>query len=598
MPAIALNRPRARQGGYLSKMCHEQIAKDNMPHTYPTDLKDPTSMFLQGLFDGGNDFEAHIGELLAARVPKAEFRTIAETRTPEGLRTSEGKRTKEADTFAAYLDPEVRIIFNPRIGPHFEALLSQFLGSTVSDQDRISEPDLIELGDMMANGLRAMRFIDVKWHKITSGKTKTPKTFPYSDLAAPYLDSTVGQRDFYGTLHNEDWRQLAHYYRHGQTLGVVKPVSSGGAWAGVIGREEIVVWADLDTLTFQTTVGGKRLYVSPLGIYDSDYQAALKVVDNARERDVNPDVEAVAFPEWKTGCAQCPWQTVCKKELVDFGEGGHVTLLAGITPPRALPLYAADIRDAKTLARQDPLTNAAPAEFIYTARVALDGRAHLGLDTTELDLPRGDVEIDFDCENAATVYMWGVRVTDRGTGVVTEHMFDDYTQTEEGELRVFTQTWALFQALIVAAEAAGRTVRLYHYTAYERTQMRALALKYEGKPGVPTVEDVEAFYDLSGAVVDLYAVLSKQIVWPTSSHSIKKLAPFTGFSWRDKTPGGDMSMLWYRTACEDTDPAVRAANMERLREYNLDDVAAQAHLRDWVTAAYLPHVTTLGAPAS
>src|SRR5699024_1995156 len=102
---------------------------------------------------------------------------------------------------------------------------------------------------------------------------------------------------------------------------------------------------------------------------------------------------------------------------------------------------------------------------------------------------------DFDCESEKTVYMWGVRITDTRTGEVSERMFDDYTGSDDGEYRVFTEVWALFQSLIVGITAQGLTVRLYHYTAYEKTQMIALARKYEGQPGVPDEASVRAFYE-------------------------------------------------------------------------------------------------------
>lgn len=596
MPHTTTSPVRLRQGGYLSKTCGEQIAKDNMPITYPVDLQEPVSAFMQDLFDGGNDFEDRIGELLQARVPAGELAFIVEAKDADGERTKDGKRTKEEDTFAAYLDPNVRVIFNARIGPRFEELVSEHLGYEVVDHDRISEPDIIELGEVMEHGLRAMRFIDVKWHKITSGKSVNPKSFWYSDLDAPYLDSRVDRRDFYGTVHNEDWRQLAHYYRHARKLGLAKPESDGGAWAAVIGKEEIAVWADLDQISFQQSVDGKRVTRTALDIYDTDYRRALAIVDNAMARDTDKSIEPLTFPELKTDCSECPWRKVCKAELEAFGQGGHITLLPGITPTRAKPLYEQGIRDVVTLASQDPTLEDVPAEFVYTARVALDGRAHLALDTDALDLPRADFEIDFDCESEKTVYMWGVRVNDTLTGTVTEHMFDDYTGTEDGERNVFTAVWKFFQDLASAAVAQGRTVRFYHYTAYERTQMHALAGKYAGQPGVPTQDAVLAFFDDSGTVVDLYGVLAKQVVWPTISHSIKKLAVFAGFAWRDETPGGDMSMLWYRAACSDPDDSVRVENKIRLRRYNFDDVAAQAHLRTWVTSTHLPHVTELAAP--
>lgn len=593
MPTTTLARPRARQGAYLSKTCTEAIAKDNMPLTYPEELKLSPSLFQQDLFDAGNEFEDYIRDVMVSHLTDGSLAVIEEIRDENGDRTTDGKNAKELATWEAYTNPNIRFVFNPRIGQIFEEQLSAYLGTPTYDEKRISEPDLIELGDVLPNGLRSMTFIDVKWHKITKGTTVNPKTFFVSTLDAPSRYTPEGPRDFYGTVRNEDWRQLAHYYRHAQTLGLAAP---GSPIAGVIGKEEVVIWGNLDELSFRTQVDGKFLQRSPLGIYDQDFEHALAVIDNARERDIDPTVEPITFPEWKDECKQCPWRDVCHAELVAFGNGGHITLLPGITPNKAAPLYRMGIRDAATLAVQDPLDSSIKPEFIYTARVALDGRPHLAMDVNDLDLERADVEVDFDCESESTVYMWGVRVTDRATGEVTEHMFDDYTGTDEGEARVFAQVWAYFQSLMVATEAADRTVRFYHYTRYERVQMMALANKHEGVDGVPGAEDVEAFFRDSGAVIDLYEVLSKQIVWPTESHSIKELAPFTGFAWQDETPGGDMSMLWYRTARDDTDPQVRDENIARLRQYNLDDVHAQAHLRNWVTATPLPQVTLLDPP--
>lgn len=590
MPNLSTLRAIPRQGGYLSKTCLERVTKDNMPLTYPPEMALPPSAFLQGLFDGGNAFEAHIGQLLAEQMPASELAMIVEEQDEDGKRTREGKRAKEEATFAAYLNPNVRLLFNPRLGPVFEQLLGDHLGVSISDEVRISEPDLIELGDILPNGLRAMRFIDIKWHHITSGTSKNPKSLHYSRLDAPYLDSRLGCRGFYGTIHGEDWRQLAHYYRHAQTLGLVAAEKDGGAWAGVIGAEEIVVWADLDTL--QLSLNRKRM--SALAIYDATFTAALDVVGTAIARDADPTVPAVTFPQWSTDCGECPWKDVCKAELVAHGRGGHITLLPGVTPTRAAPLYKLGITDVATLAERDPLTSDVPEAHVYTARVALAGHAYLNADRNELDLPRADIEVDFDCESDEYVYMWGVRVTDTTTGVVTEHTFDDYTVTPEGERDQFVAVWDYFTALTLSATAAGKTIRFYHYTAYERTQMRKLAETYHGDAGVPDVDAVEDWFDYSGAVVDLYRVVSGQVVWPTPSQSIKKVAVFTGFSWRDETPGGDNSMLWYRAGCSDSDEAVRQANITRLREYNLDDVHAQAHIRTWLSSTPLQSVTVLG----
>lgn len=583
-------------GAYEAKKCTERVTKERMPLTYPADVQDDYSAFMLDLFENGNRFEDEVGALLAEQTKPGEILQIVENRDAKGRRTREGKRLKEEQTFAGLLDPSVRGVFNARIGPRFAELLSEHLGYEVADLDRISEPDLIVFGDMLPTGLRAVSFIDVKWHKIADGRGKTPKPFFYSDLAAPYPNEYVGVQDFYGAIQSDDWIQLAHYYRHGQTLGLVAP-GAEGLTAGVIGKELIVVWENLETLNFRKKVDGRMVTRSALETYDQDFARALLLVDRAIERDVDKSLVALSEPEKKTACAGCPFATVCTQEMEAVGKAGHITLLAGLTVSDAAGIYP--IRDIYELAQQDPTVGDIDAKQVYAARVRLEGHPHLKLDTVELDLPTADVMVDFDCESDGLVYMWGVLVNDHDDeGVRTgtrEVTFDDYTKSEDGERDAFVATWTLFGDLTEKALAEGKTIAFYHYSAYERTQMLALAKKYQGLPGVPTAKDVEQFYAAPN-VVDLYTV-ARTIVWPTSSLSIKKLATYAGFSWRDETPGGDMSIVWYRAAAnEDLPLEERHANRDRLRQYNIDDVRAQHALRSWLVDNPLTSVTVLQAP--
>jgi predicted RecB family nuclease len=62
--------------------------------------------------------------------------------------------------------------------------------------------------------------------------------------------------------------------------------------------------------------------------------------------------------------------------------------------------------------------------------------------------------------------------------------------------------------------------------------------------------------------------------------SIKKVAPALGFEWRDDDPGGLQSQGWLVDARSAEDESVRLAARKRLLEYNEDDVAATAAIRD------------------
>jgi len=614
---VAVTAPqRSRLGGYAAKTCPEALSKDHSPNLYPVTLRDDPSAFTADLMNSGNLFETKIGlDIVAAATPGTVV-SIVEARDETGERTAEGKAAKEAATFAAWLNPGVAMIFNARIGSVFEALLSAHLGADVSDTDRISEPDAIVFGPVMANGLRSMSFVDVKWHKTFSGKTVRPKSAPVSDFAGPY-DPYGDSEEFTGALHLEDWMQLSHYYRHGESLGVVDNGLS--PWGAVIGKEEKLVWARLDAKMFRKalTDGGPVAAHTALELYDANFARAMAVVDNAVVRNLDPTVASIVLPEKKTACAECPWRTVCAEELRTYGDGGHITLLPGVTPTAAQPFYRRGITDIRSLARMDVRgADLTDVKHIRQARVFAAGKVARNAGVEFVDLPRADIEIDFDCENATAagssenlVYMWGVLATGRkqtgrrsGRERTEMNTFDNYTATPGGERAVFVKTWRYFQRMITKAAKGGHSICFYHYTAYERTQMVALAGKYAGGRGVPTVGEVHEFFG-SDMVVDLYEVLHKQLVWPTQSHSIKSLAKWARFSWRDNTPGGDQSMVWYRAAASNN-PQVAAANIERLRCYNEDDVAAQLHLRDWLSLLgdarrpgdKLPAVTALRKP--
>jgi len=68
----------------------------------------------------------------------------------------------------------------------------------------------------------------------------------------------------------------------------------------------------------------------------------------------------------------------------------------------------------------------------------------------------------------------------------------------------------------------------------------------------------------------------KKTDWPLGSYSIKALAQYLGFRWRDESPSGALSILWFNEYISKQDPAM----LERIRQYNEDDCRATLVLKD------------------
>ncbi len=91
-----------------------------------------------------------------------------------------------------------------------------------------------------------------------------------------------------------------------------------------------------------------------------------------------------------------------------------------------------------------------------------------------------------------------------------------------------------------------------------------------------SVEELTAFFE-NPNVIDLYtAVVLKKTDWPVGSYSLKELATYIGFKWRDETPSGALSIQWFNEYLKTKDEAI----LKRILEYNEDDCKATMVLKD------------------
>lgn len=154
---------------------------------------------------------------------------------------------------------------------------------------------------------------------------------------------------------------------------------------------------------------------------------------------------------------------------------------------------------------------------------------------------------------------------DNGTERFVAFFADEPTPAEEE--KAFAAARAYLQTRLDAA--------IYYYSKYERTVYRKLCSKY---PGVCGSEEVEALFAASRAVDLYFDVVLKATEWPTSDFSIKTLARYLGFDWRDPHPSGAASIEWFDRWVKSGDPSVK----QQILSYNEDDCRATRVLLDGI----------------
>lgn len=184
-----------------------------------------------------------------------------------------------------------------------------------------------------------------------------------------------------------------------------------------------------------------------------------------------------------------------------------------------------------------------------------------------IDLPTVGYELFFDIEDDPTqefIYLHGVyeRTPDG-------ERFIDFTATEisdEAEKNAWQKFWDYIDSLPKDDFA------VYYYSQHEKTSYKKLQKRY---PEIISAEKVEEFFS-NPNVIDLYKIVLSQTDWPVSSYSLKSLAIYLGFKWRDETPSGALSIQWFNEYLDKKDPEM----LKRILEYNEDDCKATMVLKD------------------
>ena len=270
-------------------------------------------------------------------------------------------------------------------------------------------------------------------------------------------------------------------------------------------------------------------------------------------------------------CKLCHWYNFCKRELIaaddltlvaELGRSKRDAMANVLPTVQALADCVPDTYFEKKKTRFAGIGPDSLMKFHARAKLLKTPDAAPYLKAA-VRFPIAQREIFFDIEADPMrdiVYLHGFVEREYGLPQTARFVsfFAEGLAPADEEL-AFQNAWHFLRERI-------KDATIYYYSKYERTAYRKLADKYPAICSRATVDELFAL----PAMIDLYDIVRSSTEWPTYDQSIKTLAQFTNFRWRDSHPSGAASIEWFHRYVEQRDAAVKT----RILEYNEDDCLA------------------------
>jgi predicted RecB family nuclease len=268
-------------------------------------------------------------------------------------------------------------------------------------------------------------------------------------------------------------------------------------------------------------------------------------------------------------CNLCHWYNYCYG-IAQSAE--HLSLIPGVTPKRYEYLKEIGVDNLESFADvpESALSEMMGEDVARQLKQQVDSlKSNRAIVRSSFDLinqqpiPTGAIELYFDIEaepERQIDYLLGVLLVDRGANTEKFSAFLAKNLEEEGEI---WQQFLDFTALYPDAP-------IFHYSEYEVDTIKRLAKLY-GTPNAVTKELLSRFVDLHEWVIE-------SVVLPVESYSLKSLANWIGFYWRETEGSGDQSVCWY----DQWLITKNASLLNLILSYNEDDCRATRYLKDWL----------------
>ncbi len=281
-------------------------------------------------------------------------------------------------------------------------------------------------------------------------------------------------------------------------------------------------------------------------------------------------------------CSLCPWFNQCY-EIAQSQR--HLSLLPGVTPSRYPALQQLNLTTVEALAAVNPVQLEPLSGFGGEVAVKLVQQAQaisqnqaiaLMTEKTAAEvsflgyLPTTTIELYFDIEaepGLNLAYLHGVLVVDRQAGSQTFHpLLAEHPKAE-------VVVWQQFLELVHTYP----TAPIFHFCAYEVQTVERLAKLYQTPQHLVK--------PLLKRFVDLHQWVTHTVALPVESYTLKLIARWLGFQWRDAQANGAQSIYWYTQWLQTGDRAF----LEVILRYNEDDCRATYSIKDWLASFLVPN---------
>ncbi|WP_013320470.1 TM0106 family RecB-like putative nuclease [Gloeothece verrucosa] len=314
-----------------------------------------------------------------------------------------------------------------------------------------------------------------------------------------------------------------------------------------------------------------QLILRPLKTYEVELEIWMpKVLDAITEclQMLHQRQEPEVFIS-RQRCSLCHWYTHCYT-LAQSQQ--HLSLVPGVTPSRYESLQTLGVDSVASLANTSVLHVGeligleVATQLQQQAQSILENRAIRRANSPpnkQIIIPTASIELYFDIEAEPELnvdYLLGILLVNRQEN--TQQFYPFLAEQPEEEKSI----WLSFVTFMNHYPEAP----IFHYSEYEVETIKRLANLY----GTPQKQ----LENLLSRCTDLHKQVINSVTFPVESYSLKSLANWLGFQWRDAGISGDQCVCWYDQWLTTGDRSL----LDAILRYNEDDCWATFHLKNWL----------------